>query len=90
METAGADLSILIFLLWKTGLKNNIPQGGTYAVSFGGVIVMMKHMMLLYPFHQPAFEIIMVHGVMHHIVYQVAGNKTGKERIQEGFIGEHQ
>src|SRR5262245_51601042 len=51
---------------------------------------MMKHMMLFYPLHQGAFKIIMMHGIMQHIVYQVAGNKTGIEWIEQCLIGKQQ
>ncbi len=51
---------------------------------------MMKHMMLFYPFHKRTFEIIMMHGIMHHIVRQVTGNKTGIERIKQGLICKQQ
>jgi len=47
-------------------------------------------MVLLDPFEYPALKIGMVHGIMHHIIDQVAENKSGEKSPQVALIGKEQ
>ncbi len=47
---------------------------------------MVKHVVLLYPFHNVAFEVVMVHGIMHHIVNKIAENKARVKSIKVKLI----
>lgn len=39
-------------------------------------VVMVQHVMLFYFFHDAAFKIVMMHGIVHHIVHKITNQEA--------------
>ena len=65
----------------ESGAKNIIPQWVAYSESPVVFLVMMQHVMLLDALPERMAPPEVMHGIVHHIVAQIADQESGEKRI---------